>query len=88
MKYIKNKGKKEAKVTLQPRSFEEIQAAYGQLCAQAGAAQYQVYVHSEELKRLNESLVSVNQEAAARQRLDAEAKAKEATQQTEEKKEV
>lgn len=66
------KGLKKAKkaVDVAPREMPAIQEDYGRLVAQAGQAQYQIYVLNEDLKRLNSNLVAVNQEAAARQALD------------------
>jgi len=63
-----------------PRAMEEIQAEYNRLSGQAGQNQYQAYVLGKDLERINQRLVEVNQEAAFRNKLDAEAKAKETDQ--------
>jgi len=63
-----------------PRAMEEIQAEYNRLSGQAGQNQYQAYVLSKDLERINQRLVEINQEAAYRNKLDAETKAKEADQ--------
>lgn len=60
-----------------PRELKEIQAEYNQLSARAGQNQYQTYVLTEDLKQINKRLVEVNQEAAHRNKLDAEKKAQE-----------
>lgn len=62
-----------------PRNLEAIQADYQQTALQAGQSQYQVFVHSEDLKSLNQKLLNLNREAAERNRLDQEAKNKEET---------
>lgn len=60
-----------------PRSEEEIRKAYAELIGKSGQLQYQILVYKNELKSINESLLSLNHEAAARQKLDTEAKPKE-----------
>lgn len=75
-KFFKSKSKV-ILPTVEPRSLEEITKAYSELCCRVGQAQYQVHVHQEDVKRLNEQLVQINNEAAARQKLDKEAKEKE-----------
>lgn len=54
----------------QPRSMDEINQDFGRLVAQAGQAQYQVSVISDDLKRMNDQIRSLNYEAAARKELD------------------
>lgn len=64
------------KVSLQekpPRTMAEINEDYGRLVAQAGQAQYQIFIFTEDLKRINEGLRNLNYEAAARQKLDEKA---------------
>ncbi len=61
-----------------PRELSDIQKEYQQLSTQAGQNQYQAYVLSKDLERINQRLVEINQEAASRNTLNAEAKAKEA----------
>lgn len=63
------------KETPQPRELKELKAEHETISAQAGAAQYQVHIFGKELARLNQQLESLNYEAAARNKLDAEAKA-------------
>lgn len=58
-----------------PRVREDIEYEYGRLVTQAGQTQYQIAVYEQELERLNDSLKDLNYEAAARQKLDAEAAA-------------
>lgn len=56
----------------QVRQIDEIRKEYDLLRAQAGDVQYQLFVLTEELKRLNLNMVQANQEAAERNRIDAE----------------
>jgi hypothetical protein len=60
-----------------PRQIEEINKEYSELIAKAGQTQYLVTVYSNELKDLNAKLLKVNQEAAARNALEKQAKAEE-----------
>lgn len=53
-----------------PRELPEIESDYGRLVSQAGQAQYQVFVYTEDLKRINENLRNLNYEAAARNKLN------------------
>lgn len=46
------------------KTVAEIQQEYSQGCARAGHAQYQIYTLTKELDLLNESLKSLNIEAA------------------------
>lgn len=55
-----------------PRAKDAIEQDYGRLISQAGQAQYQVSVYTEELNRMNEALRNLNYEAAARNQLDAQ----------------
>lgn len=73
-KFFKNR-KRVAQKAVEPRSIEEVTKEYTELCGKAGQAQYQVMVFTKELERLNERLLSVNQEAAARNELDRQEKA-------------
>lgn len=54
-----------------PRSLADITAEYNQLVSRAGGLQYQQFVYEDELKKVNDRLVEINHEAAARQQLDA-----------------
>ena len=58
-----------------PRQIEEIGKSYQEACNQAGQTQYQIYVHKQELERLNKVILSLNQEAAARNELNKKAEA-------------
>jgi hypothetical protein len=62
-----------------PRTMIEINKTYGEELARAGEEQYLVYVHTETLKHVNQRLLALNQEAAARQQLDKVAAAKRAS---------
>jgi hypothetical protein len=70
--------------TVPPRPMSEIQNSYSQLAYKAGELQYQLHIWKLELSKVNEAMVAVNQEAAARQQLDAAAKkeSEEAAQST------
>ncbi len=61
-----------------PRTMEEIQKEHSQASYEAGLAQYQVYVHTKDLEQKNAKLLSLNQEANARNKLDKESAPKEA----------
>ncbi len=69
------KAKKQAEAAPVPRKIDEIQAQYNEVAQRAGQAQYQVYVLEKDLELLNRKLLDINQEAAARNRLDKEAAA-------------
>lgn len=60
-----------------PRSMAEISEENAKLCAHAGTIQYQIYVLERDLDQTNQSIMNANYEAAARQKLDAEAKKEE-----------
>lgn len=78
-KFFKDKRKKSANVEVksEPRSREEIVKEYTEVQAKLGGAQYLKYVYERETEILGQQMLSLNQEADARQKLDAEAKAKE-----------
>lgn len=69
-KYFKRKKGKEIQQQA-PRSLEDIKKAYNEVSARAANAQYLVYIHNKELEQINEQLMFLNQEAGARQQLDA-----------------
>ena len=74
------KGLKKAqlpKPDLAPRVMEEIQKEHSQASYEAGLAQYQVYIHTKDLEQKNTKLLALNQEAAARNKLDAASKPQE-----------
>lgn len=56
-----------------PRQLPEIEADYGKFVAQAGQAQYQAHVYQQDLERINQQLINLNYEAAARKQLNAAA---------------
>lgn len=57
--------------TSTPRTLAEITTEYNQLVSRAGGLQYQTFVYADELRQVNDRLVEINHEAAARQQLDA-----------------
>lgn len=75
---MSKKSTKKSKQLSVPRTMAEIQTAYQQLCSSAGQLQYQMKIYSKELDALNLKLEAVNNEAAARNQLDAQTAAKEA----------
>lgn len=70
------KGKKATlpKPNPAPRALEEIQKDHNQASYEAGLAQYQVYIYTKDLEQKNQRLLNLNQEAAARDKLDKESK--------------
>ena len=54
-----------------PRELPEIQKEYQEQCISAGQLQYQMKVYSDALEKVNERLLVINNEAAARQKLNA-----------------
>jgi len=86
-KFFKGKNKKAAEVPTEapvPRQMDEIKKSYEELRNRAGDLQYQAFILKRDLEQINQALVSVNHEAAARQKLDKEA----ADKQAEETKQV
>lgn len=67
MKKIKDlfKGKKQ-----QPRPLDEIKKQYQQVATHAGGLQYEIEVKKAELNNVNQTMLNLNQEADARQKLD------------------
>lgn len=74
---MSKKSTKKTKTFSVPRAMAEIQAAYNQLCASAGQLQYQMRIYTRELEQINTKLEAINNEAAARNQLDAQTTAKE-----------
>lgn len=68
--------------TPSPRALVDIQAEYGQLSAQAAQVQYQTFVLKQELENINNRLMQLNREGAARNKLDQDAAAKETPKET------
>lgn len=75
-KFFKGRGKKatEAIAETAPREMSAIIAEYTQLKGQAGEVQYQVYALNKNLEQINYQLLTLNNEGAARQKLDGAAK--------------
>lgn len=80
MSFLKKLKRSKQAAALVPRELKDIQAEFNQLTQRAGSAQYQQYVLDKDLQAINDRLVSVNNEAAARQKLDKESAAKTAAQ--------
>jgi hypothetical protein len=57
----------------QPRVLDEIQKEYAELVGKAGQIQYQLFVLDKDLKSINDRLLAINHEAAARKELDKQA---------------
>lgn len=57
----------------EPRSIEELQKLYQELCAKLGNSQYLASVHTQDCENLKRSIAEVNQEASRRQALDQQA---------------
>lgn len=72
-KFFKGLNKSKPAPPPEPRAMELIMKQYGEQCNRAGALQYQIYALGLELEQINKELVSVNNEAAVRQKLDKEA---------------
>lgn len=66
------KSSKPAKKLSVPRPLSEIQQEYQTNCLNAGQLQYQIGIYNKELQKVNDRLESINNEAAARKRLDDE----------------
>lgn len=54
-----------------PREMEEITKEYQQQCFTAGQLQYELSVKQEAHKKVNERLLAINNEASARNTLNA-----------------
>lgn len=72
MTFFKNKQKAKLPKAPEPRAMDELIKANAELKQKAADAQYLVYVYSKDLEQINQALVAVNQEAAARKKLDTE----------------
>lgn len=75
MKFFKNKSKKKVEAPV-PRDLAAIQAEYNELTSKAGQLQYVMHIQEKDLAQVNAKLEYINHEANARNKLDAEAKAK------------
>lgn len=69
---MSNKSAKQPKQLKVPRDMKDINIEYQQTCAALGQAQYHANVKLEECKQLSERIKAINQEANARQTLDAQ----------------
>lgn len=80
-KYFKTKfaatPKQAEPKTPTPRTLEEVNKVYSELCARAGQLQYGIKTYREQLEQLNTALKSVIAEGEARTKLDQETKAAE-----------
>ncbi len=85
---MSSKSSKPGKKLSVPRPMTEIQSAYQQLCANAGQVQYQLTIYKKELELLNSKIEAINNEGAARMKLDQEEKARQEVVQSEPKEEV
>jgi len=75
-KFFKGLKKAKAKVDAapppEPREIEAITKEYNDLKALAGEVQYQIFALTSNLAQMNNNLLSLNHEGAARQKLDRE----------------
>ncbi len=55
----------------EPRPLADIETEHAQVCVKAGMTQYHIKVLQSELDTLNNQLIGINREAAARKELDA-----------------
>lgn len=79
---MSNKSARVVKKPSIPRPLVDIQNEYSQTSFKAGNVQYQIHVYQRELTQLNQELERLNNEAAARNQLDAQAKAAEPAVET------
>lgn len=68
-----SRGPMKVKQAAAPREMEAIQRNGAELYNRAGQIQYHIDVLQKDLDQVNTQLLSINQEAACRQQLDAEA---------------
>lgn len=73
---MSSKSTKKGKTLSVPREMVAIQKSYQEFCVKAGQVQYQIKVLTDELNNINSALLTINNEGAARNRLDQESKAK------------
>lgn len=59
-----------------PRTHQDCQNEYTQLCAKAGNLQYQIYAHTKDLELINAQQRELNLEAAKLAQAEREAAAK------------
>ena len=57
-----------------PRSMEEINKEYSNLCAKYGEAQYMKALNESKMRGMEQKLFELQKEAGERQKLDSEAK--------------
>jgi len=58
----------------EPRALDEITKDYATAVSRCGELQYLIYAYGAELEQCNARLVKLNEEGAARNKLDAQAK--------------
>jgi len=75
---MSSKSSKPSKKLSVPREMEEISKEYQQQCFAAGQLQYEIKVKSDALDQVNDRLLALNNEAAARNTLNAQKPAPEA----------
>lgn len=69
---MSNKSAKKPKSPSVPREMALIQKSYQDCCLKAGQLQYQIKVYTAELELTNNELWAINNEAAARNKLNAQ----------------
>lgn len=75
---MSNKSAKPAKKLSVPRDMADIQKEAQTAYLEAGQLQYSVMVYENQLKQLNDRILTLNHEASARNQLDAEKRSDEA----------
>ena len=73
-KFFKSKKQRPTEKAPDPRSMDEIKKAHAEVAVRAGSLQYQIEVYKQQLSQLNQELFALNNEGAARQKLDATTK--------------
>lgn len=69
---FKKLRKAKAEVAALPRDAKVLQAICNELLTRSAKAQYQKFLCEQELLQVNQELMSINNEGAARQQLDKE----------------
>lgn len=82
-KFFKNNSKKAiTEQAAEPRDMKVIEQEYSIAIQKAGQLQYQIEIYKRELDMHNERLMSLNNEAAERSKLDNAAKEQETKEAT------
>jgi len=76
--FFKKKAQKLAQQPEVPRAMDEIKKDYQELSAQVANAQYTAFIKAKEVEQLNLRLLSLNQEASERTKLDSQEVSKKA----------